>query len=90
MGYHEVKPGQWVKPVGYVLFAYSEGKNTWANWFKGANGKLVCWETKEFNLDPKQGGSFLGMLKGFECWTRTDMSINCDSTFELGVQDPNL
>lgn len=87
MGYREAKPGHWLKPVGFVLFSYHEGKNEWANWFLSAQGKIECWETKRLESDETQHGTYLFQLKYIECWTRTDLQVKADSAFELSAFD---
>lgn len=86
MGYREAKKGQWLKPIGYVLFSYHEEKGIWSNWFKSAVGKIERYESKIFQNEI-EFGSYLDQLKGFECWTRTDMFIHGDSAFELSALD---
>lgn len=85
MGYREEKSGCWMKPIGYQLFTYREDKNEWANYFKSAQDKIECWNTSSFKNDEKQFGSYLAQLKGFECWTRTDICTNSNSQFELST-----
>lgn len=87
MGYSEAKPGHWMKPIGYQLFAYREDKNEWANYFKSAQNKIEYWNTSSFQSDEKRFGSYLEQLKGFECWTRTDICTNSNSQFELSAID---
>lgn len=85
MGYRECKPGKWLKPIGYQLFTYHEGKGEWANWFMSAQGQISCWETKRFSED--KDFPHVDQLKYFECWTRTNIQINGDSKFHLEAID---
>lgn len=82
MGYHESKPGFWIKPIGYQCFCYSEAGRKWVNVFKSLLNKIETWESKQFSDDPKDG-SFLDQLKDWECWTRTDVASRTDSSFEI-------
>ncbi len=84
MGYREVDPGRWLKPIGYQLFSYSESKNEWNNWLKGADGKIHCYQSKVFR---ENFGSYLAQLKDWECFTRTDIVVNGGSYFELSAID---
>lgn len=83
MGYHESKPGFWIKPIGYQCFSYLESENKWVNVFKSLPGKVSTWESKKFSDDEVQSGSYLDQLKGWECWTRTDIAARTDSSFEI-------
>lgn len=88
MGYREAKPGQWIKPIGYQALSYHEGRNEWANWFLSGKGKIECWEIKKFKLTEEDGFyEYLRQLKDFECWTRVDLFIYGQSTFELSGID---
>lgn len=80
MGYRECKPGKWLKPIGYQLFTYYEGKGEWANWFMSAQGQISCWQIQRF---AEHDSDFVAQLKDFECWTRTDIQVNGDSEFHL-------
>ena len=44
MGYKEVKPKRWMKPIGYQLLSYNEDTNDLSNWFKDIKGEIVLWE----------------------------------------------
>ena len=85
MGYRESKPGHWLKPIGFQCFSYHEAKQEWANWFRSANGVVECWETKSLKDDGSE--TALQRLKGFECWTRCDISADCNSQFQLSAID---
>jgi len=88
MGYREVQPKRWLKPVGYVCFSYTESSNEWANWFLDAQGKIACWERKSFEDNPERYGYYIHQLKEFECWTRmSDFYINGNSQFHLRAID---
>lgn len=82
LGYNESKPGFWIKPIGYQCFYYIESKNRWVNVFKSVQGKIENWESKQFS-DDTNSGSYLDQLKGWECWTRTDIASRTDSSFEI-------
>lgn len=83
MGYKEVKPKNWMKPIGYQLFSYNEEKNEWVNWFKDGNDKIAIWETKSFRRDVDT----LHQIKEWETWTKTDMWIHGNSDFHLAAID---
>lgn len=87
MAYKEVKPGHWMKPIGYQSFTYHEEKNEWANWFLSAQGKISLWETKSFKDDFKHFGDYLKQLKCWECYTRTEMNPANSSEFHLRAID---
>lgn len=48
LGYREMEPNIWGKPVGFHLFIYEVDKKKWANHFVGNNKKLLIWETITF------------------------------------------
>lgn len=78
MGYREQEAGKWLKPFGYQLFGYYEPKLRWTNWLKGANGKILVYESHVYT-----SGEPLKVLKEWETFTRTDMYCNGDSEFHL-------
>ena len=83
MGYREAKPQTWLKPIGFQLFTYEEKFQRWTNWFKGANGKMLIWDshtTADYD-DP------LRNVKEWEAFTRTDMYCGCNSAFQLSAFD---
>lgn len=83
MGYLERKSKHWLKPFGYQIFTYHEVKNEWANWFVNALDVISLWENKQFN----HNYDYLSQLKGWECFTRTDMYIHGNSEFQLSAID---
>lgn len=83
MGYREVKPGKWFKPIGYQCFVYDENTERWANWFKNKFGDVNIYESKLIRDDEKYYGTFLKQLKEFEAFTRTDVTVDCNSNFEI-------
>jgi hypothetical protein len=87
MGYRECKSGYWLKPIGYQLFSYHEGKNEWANWLRVLSGEIDSYDRKSFQHDEVQFGTYLRQLKEFECWTATDKYVDGRSQFELGAID---
>lgn len=82
MGYRELEPGWWFKPVGHVLLSFVETDSTWSKHFKAATGKVMRWESKPMPLheaDP------LRWLKDVECYGRLDVDPDGTSHFELGT-----
>lgn len=79
MGYREVKPGQWLKPIGYQSFGFNEKTSEWVNVFKDAQGNVSVFQSHKLNDDNSL--SYVETLKKFECYTRTDI----DTGFETGV-----
>lgn len=71
-GYQELRPGEWLKPVGYGLFAYSELKQEWSVWFAGAaDGSTKLWCRRSLSEDDlPEGYTFLERLKYHEVWDR--------------------
>lgn len=86
MGYKEVSPKHWLKPIGHQVFSYYEDENEWRNRFKRADGRIGVWDKHHFSKN-EGDSSFLHQLKSFECCSRLDMSVNSDSQFELPVLD---
>jgi len=85
MGYRELKEGTWAKPVAFHLFLFELDKMLWTNFFKGAEGSILIWNTetykeKDWEVDGKQ--SFLMFLKYTEQYTRID-TRNENSEFEF-------
>ncbi len=84
MAYVEVKPGHWMKPIGFQSMTYHEGKNEWACWFLAANDKSIqLWQRKSFSKDSTIDGEYLNQLKNWECYTRTGMNPCYGSDFHL-------
>jgi hypothetical protein len=84
MCYREVQPGHWMKPIGFQSLTYHEGKNEWCCWFLAANdGSVSLWESKAFEHNAKDFGSYLDQLKNWECYTRTSMNHCYNSEFHL-------
>ena len=76
MGYRELKPGTWVKPMGYVIAIYLEKENKWSSYFKGEDGDIHLYTSMDVDTMTK--------LKDAEAYTPVSMG-SPDSTFELGV-----
>jgi hypothetical protein len=72
MGYREMKPGKWGKPIGFHIFTFAEKTLLWDNWFTGAKGNLVLWESKKYEDDQL---CFLDWLKTNECYTNTAINM---------------
>jgi len=85
MGYKEVKPKRWMKPIGYQLLSYNEDTNDLSNWFKDIKGEIVLWERTSLLSAFEARGDYLQQLKMFECYTRTDIDVA--SNFELNAVD---
>jgi hypothetical protein len=78
MGYREAKTDGWLKPIGWCCFFFKEPTNEIFLYFKDAQGKLSCWDSKI--LDKKE--DLLHQIKCFEANTRTDLCVKFDSNFE--------
>ena len=84
MGYTEVKPDYWCKPIAFQMFSYAHDE--WQCWFKPADGgKPSLMERKKF-ADEQISGSYLRQLKEFEQWSKKDV-YTTDSHFELMAID---
>jgi hypothetical protein len=84
MGYHELRPKVWLKPVGFQLFMFEEEKLLWTNWFRPLDDpKPAIWQTERVHLDVGHFGELLYQLKFIECYTRTDIGYQSGSQFEL-------
>ena len=70
MGYRELSPGKWSKPIGFHALTYTEMTSLWDNWFHGLDGKIALWESDEY-IPEDQENHFLSWLKCQECYTRT-------------------
>ena len=67
MGYRESRvAGTWLKPVGFNLFLYSEGRSELLNYFRGKNGQLTVYDGYDF--DAKGSMCFEGFLKHSESY----------------------
>ncbi len=83
MGYREMKPGTWGKPVGFVLFTFEEDTNTLTNWFRAVTGEVMVYNANKLTPDAvERYGSPLYQIKEFECFARTDVS-GVNSQFEF-------
>jgi hypothetical protein len=84
MGYHELEPGKWLKPIGYQAFTFCESKSEWANWFISEEGKIALWDAR--NIDPSSD-CILGTLRSWECFTRKDFHYYGEFSFELRMRE---
>jgi hypothetical protein len=82
MAYVERKPGLWVKPVGYHLFAYVEERAEWSNHLWTARGHFVyerhTWGVAEDGMPvemfpPEEPGIAILWLRYQEAWAPTNV-----------------
>jgi len=76
MGYREVEPNTWLKPVGYTLLVYVESLKTLYHYIKGKDGVIHIYTSKEV--------STLQEIKDFEAYVPYSMGDPIAS-FELNV-----
>ena len=87
MGYRETRSRQWLKPVGFACFVYSEDRAVWYNYVLGADdGSVVHWNSETFRPVEENNGDFLYQLKYFESTTKVG-SGSPRSHFEIGALD---
>lgn len=92
MGYREVQHDAgplWCKPVGYHFLTFNERRAEWRNWFMGANGEVLVWETHHLRGNtPLEEVNFVRTLQEWEQWTRLDVySDGRGGDFTLPVWD---
>ena len=81
MGYRELVPNTWAKPIGFHMFAFELDKNLFGNWFKAKNGDIHIYDNTVYEPDVTVDNDFMRFLKYCECQARTD--INIESEFEF-------
>lgn len=86
MGYQELKPGRWLKPVGWHAFAYDENVNKWVNVCRLATGEIGIYEDTSFR-DEDEAGSPIRQLKNWEAFARTNVAASMpDSSNPIGSE----
>jgi hypothetical protein len=71
MGYREMNPKKWGKPVGFQLLTFHEGTGEWCNWFKSrASKEILIWNTDIYKGE-EVDGDLLAWLQSVE-WS-TDL-----------------
>ena len=77
MGYREIAPRKWAKPVGYTLFIFVEETNEFQNWFAhNTTGQPMLYSSRTLTEDKE----FLGWLKYQESWSK---DVQTPSNFEF-------
>lgn len=83
MGYREITPNVWAKPVGMCLFTFETEKLKFTNWFMGRDSTYHIWNTAKFDESINE---FLLFLKESE--KRTRITVGEHSSFDfLTLQD---
>lgn len=77
MAYSELRPGRWIKPIGFMLMVFAEETEEFGAWFNSTEGKSCLFQSHSLTKDKP----VLWHIKHFECFTRTDIST--ESSFEL-------
>lgn len=80
MGYRRLNQNTYSKPIGFHLLTVElEPEYLISNWFKGANGSNMIWNTDTYSDEEE----FLDWIKGFESTMRLDISIHTNSEFHF-------
>lgn len=74
MGYREVEPGKWAKPVGYLIFIFAMDKQMWLYYSGHKEGAL---SKAEYNIQ----GDFLNFIKYREACTC--LQVFCTTEYEF-------
>lgn len=94
MGYRQLKPDVWGKPIGFNLFTFEFINFEWTNWFKGAyNSGLQRYNADNYGppLNEDTPKRFLEWLKCCESYTQlqqlsSEFEFNTfQEQYELGL-----
>jgi len=73
LGYRIMKPYYYGKPVGYSIFIYDAKIHEVSQWFKGANGQQLIWNSENMEMDESGAPKYeeiLETIKYFESSTQ--------------------
>ena len=79
MGYREMSPGKWGKPIGSQLFTFNTINQLWDNWFKTpTSDKIHLWNSDKY-VD--ESDNFLEWLKAVESMASLRPYVNSEFSF---------